>query len=73
MDPEKLINALMAELQENLVLMAGVNTLEEKKHYSEIVHNLTESIGVFLKLATDVMDMDFDEDYEDDDYEEQGN
>jgi hypothetical protein len=67
MDPEKLINALMAELHDNLTLMAGVKTLEEKKQYSEIVHNLTESIGVFLKLAADMMEMDYDEDYDDDD------
>ena len=67
MDPEKLINALMAELHDNLTLMAGVKTLEEKKQYSEIVHNLTESIGVFLKLAADMMEMDDDEDYDDDD------
>jgi hypothetical protein len=70
MDPEKLINALMAELEETLVLMAKVKTLDEKKQYSEIVHNLTESIGVFLKLASDMMDMDYDGDYGEDDYDD---
>lgn len=68
MDPEKLINALMTELHETLILMTKVKTLEEKKQYSEVVRNLTESIGVFLNLATDMMDMDYDED----DYDRDG-
>ena len=67
MDPEKLMESLAKELHETIQLMAGANTLEEKKLYSEIVHNLSQSLGVFLKVASDMMGLGFDEfdDYDD--------
>ena len=65
MDPEKLMDALSEELLETLKAMAGAKTIEEKRQYSEIVKNLSESLGVFLRIASDMM-MDYDMD----DYEE---
>ena len=67
MDPEKLMEALSRELDETLQAMAKAKTLEEKKEYSKIVNNLSQSLGMFLKLASDMMGLDFDEfeDYDD--------
>ena len=65
MDPEKLMDALSEELLETLKAMAGAKTIEEKRQYSEIVKNLSESLGVFLRIVSDMM-MDYDMD----DYEE---
>ena len=61
MDPDKLMETLSKELQKTLEAMAKTKDLEEKKMYSEIVHNLSQSLGVFLKLASDMMGLDFDE------------
>jgi hypothetical protein len=68
MDPEKLMEALSKELHDNLEMMHRADSVEEKLRYSEIVRNLSESLGVFLRLISDVMDADFDDDY--DEYEE---
>ncbi len=67
MDPEKLMEALSKELDETLQAMAKAKTLEEKKEYSIIINNLSQSLGMFLKLASDMIGMDFDEfeDYDD--------
>ena len=67
MDPEKLMEALSKELDETLQAMAMAKTLEEKREYSEIVNNLSQSLGMFLKLASDMIGLDFDDfdDYDD--------
>lgn len=67
MDPEKLMEAIAKELDETLEAMAKAKTLKEKKEYSEIVNNLSQSLGMFLKIAGDMMGMDLDEydDYDD--------
>lgn len=61
MDPEQLMEALSRELHATLKAMAQVEDLEEKRRYSEIVHNLSQSLGVFLRLASDMIGLDFDE------------
>ncbi|MGA1840722.1 MAG: hypothetical protein ACMUIU_08870 [bacterium] len=61
MDPEKIMDSLFKELTEDLKAMSKANTLEEKIKYSQIVSNLCDSLGVFLNLASDLMDMDIDE------------
>jgi len=67
MDPEKLMEALSKELDETIQAMANAQTLEEKKAYSEIINNLSQSLGIFLRLARDMMGLDFDDfdDYDD--------
>ena len=67
MDPEKLMEALSKELDATLEAMAKAKTLKEKREYSEIVNNLSQSLGMFLKIAGDMMGLDFDEfdDYDD--------
>ncbi|HHL33819.1 MAG TPA: hypothetical protein ENJ30_05585 [Desulfobulbaceae bacterium] len=72
MDPEQLMNALGSELKTSIRDMAGEEDLDRRVKQSEIVKNLSESMGVFLRLISDVMSADFDgfeEDY-DDDYDE---
>ena len=72
MDPEQLMNALGDELDASIRDMHGENDIEERVKHSEIVRNLSESMGVFLRLISDVMSADFDSFEEDcdDDYEE---
>ena len=74
MDPEQLMNALSLELHASIRDMDGEADLDRRLKQSEIVKNLSESMGVFLKLISDVMSADFDgfdEDYDDyDEYEE---
>ncbi len=75
MDPEQLMNALGNELKTSIQAMGMEEDLDKRVKQSEIVKNLSESMGVFLRLISDVMSGDFDdfeEDYDDDDdeYEE---
>jgi hypothetical protein len=73
MDPEQLMNSLSEELENSIEDMRQAQTVEERLRHSEIVRNLSESMGVFLKLISDVMSADFDgfdDDYGDDDYDE---
>ncbi|MFH1217279.1 MAG: hypothetical protein V1706_12325 [Pseudomonadota bacterium] len=62
MDPEKIMNGISKELESAFKSMAKAKTVEEKLQYSQIVKNLCESLGVFLNLATDMMDYDYNED-----------
>ena len=66
MDPEKLMTELSNELSATLKAMAKAKTVEEKKQYSEIVKNLSESLGVFLSMLSDLAPYGYDEDDEDD-------
>ncbi len=66
MDPDNLMTAISTQMEATLAAMAAAQTVEEKKEYSEIVRNLAESLGVFLKMASDIMGMDLD-DFDDDD------
>ena len=74
MDPEQLMNALSLELHASIRDMDGEEDLDRRLKQSEIVKNLSESMGVFLRLISDVISADFDgfdEDYDDyDEYEE---
>lgn len=61
MDPEKLMDDLSKELSAALKALSKAKTLEEKLQYSEIVKNLSESLGVFLSLISDMAPFGFDE------------
>ena len=62
MDPEKIMDSLFKELDVSLKAMSKVKTVDEKLTHSKIVKNLCESLGVFLDLATEMMDYeDYDE------------
>ena len=62
MDPEQIMDDLSRELTETLKKMRKARTAEEKLAYSQVVKNLSESMGVFLRLVSDMVGMDFDED-----------
>jgi hypothetical protein len=61
MDPEKLMDDLSKELSSALKALGKAKTLEEKLQYSEIVKNLSESLGVFLDLISNMAPFGFDE------------
>lgn len=64
MDAENIMDGLAGELESAIKEMSKVKTLEEKLTYSKIVKNLSKSLGVFLELASDMMDYDADEDFD---------
>lgn len=62
MDPEKLMDELSSQLSAALKEMAKAKTPEDKLKYSEIVKNLSESLGIFLGLISDMAPYGFEED-----------
>ncbi|MDR3569918.1 MAG: hypothetical protein P4L43_18000 [Syntrophobacteraceae bacterium] len=58
MDPEKIMDDLSKELNVTLKAMAKAKDVNEKEVYSRIIKNLCESLGVFLKLASEMMQYD---------------
>ena len=63
MDPEKIMGNLSKELTAAIKGMSKAKTVEEKVAYSQIVKNMSESLGVFLSLANDMMALDLDEEF----------
>ena len=63
MEPEKIMDSMSTQLSEALKSLAKAKTVEEKVAYSQVVKNLSESMGGFLNLAVeDVMGFGFEED-----------
>ena len=60
MNPEKIMDNLFHELDAAIKAMSKAKTDEEKVVHSQIVKNLSESLGVFLNLASAIMDDDLD-------------
>jgi hypothetical protein len=71
-DPDRVMTGLERELNSALKSMSKTKNINEKEIYSRIIKNLCESQGVFLKLASEIMPFDFNEDEEDDDFPEEG-
>ena len=64
MDPGKIMDSLTKELNGAIKALSKAKTIEEKVAYSQVVKNMSESLGVFLNLASDLMALDLDdEDY----------
>ena len=61
MDPEQILEGLSTELNITLKAMAKTKDVNEKEAYSRILKNLCESMGVFLKLASEMMQYDDEE------------
>jgi hypothetical protein len=61
MEPDKIIENLFGELAATLKAMSKTKSVEEKLRYSEIVKNLSESLGVFLHMADAFSAMDYEE------------
>ncbi len=56
MDPELMMEGIIEEIQDALESMGRTDSAKEKLAYSEIVRNLTQSMGLFLNMASDFMD-----------------
>ena len=69
-DPDKIMDSLSKEITLTLKAMAKTKNLNEKEVYSRIIKNLCESQGVYFKLASEMMSLDFDEKDEDLDKED---
>ncbi|MBT3877536.1 MAG: hypothetical protein HON76_09425 [Candidatus Scalindua sp.] len=54
MEPEKLMDGISKEMNIALKAMGKAKTSEEKLVYSKIVNNLSQSLGVFLSLVSDM-------------------
>lgn len=63
MTPDKLMESISNEMSVALKNMSKAKTPEEKLMYSEIVKNLSEALGVFLNLMSELAMYD-DEDGE---------
>lgn len=64
MEPDQIMNDMSTQLSQALKSLAKAKTVEEKVAYSQIVKNLSDSMGVFLNLAADGMMEEYD--FEDD-------
>lgn len=62
MDPDKLMDDIASELMAACRDMGSSHTVEEKLQYSQIILNLSDSLGVFLNAASDMMPYDFETD-----------
>lgn len=66
MDPDQLLEGLSKEINSALKAMAKAKDINEKEVYSRIIKNLCQSQGVFLKLVSDLMSIDYNEDFDED-------
>ena len=60
-DLEETLNNLFKAILDNINAMSKAKRVEEKVQYSQVVKNLSDSVGVFLNFATEVMSWDLDE------------
>jgi hypothetical protein len=67
MDPERIMDGLSRELNSALKAMAKAKDPNEREVHSRIVKNLSESLGVFFDLASEVMSYSSDDDPEEED------
>jgi hypothetical protein len=61
MDTEKIMENLFKELGAALEAISTAKNVEEKLAHSQIIKNLSESLGVFLDLATTIMEDDIED------------
>jgi hypothetical protein len=60
-DTEKIMENLFNELGMALKAISSAKTVEDKLAYSQIIKNLSESLGIFLDLATAMTEDDLDD------------
>lgn len=68
MNPEKIMEGISKQLEDAIKDMSKAKTIEDKVAYSEIIENLSEALGVFLEMASNMLDYGLDD--SDDDEEE---
>ena len=63
MEPEKIMDNLSKELSAAIKAMSKAKTVEEKVAYSQIVKNVSKSMGVFFNLASAMMAISDDDNF----------
>lgn len=61
MEPDRIMDGLSKEIEKALKGMAKTKDINEKETHSRIIKNLCESQGVYLKLASEMMSLDIDD------------
>jgi hypothetical protein len=59
-DPTKAIENLQAEIDRTLKELSKAKGIEEKLKWSELLNNLTDSIGVYFDFVTSAMEAEMD-------------
>jgi hypothetical protein len=59
-DPTKAIETLQAEIDRTLKEISKAKGIEEKLKWSELLNNLTDSIGVYFDFVTSAMEAEMD-------------
>ncbi len=54
MEPDKLMDGISKEMSAALKAMGKAKTPEEKLMYSKVLKNLSDSLGVFLDLMSEM-------------------
>ena len=67
MEPDEIMDGLSREIEKALKAMAKAKDINEKEAHSRIIKNLCESQGVYLKLASEMMSLDIDDDLDEED------
>ena len=65
MNPDKIMDGIIKELNKTLKAMAKAKNIDEKLAYSKVIKNLCKSLGVFFDLASEIMPFDDDDDDDD--------
>lgn len=60
MEPDKLMEGISKEMSAALKNISKAQSAEEKLMYSEIIKNLSESLGVFISLVSEMAYMEDD-------------
>jgi len=58
MDPEFLMEGILEELQNALEGMGNAGSVQEKREYSVIIRNLSQSMAIFFNIASDFMEFE---------------
>ncbi len=58
MDPDYFMEGILRELQVALEGMENADSVQEKKEYSQIIRNLSQSMGIFFEMASDFVDFE---------------
>ena len=61
MDPDKIVDGLFKELGAALKALSTAKSVEDKVAYSLVIKNLSESVGIFLELASEMMECECEE------------
>jgi hypothetical protein len=64
MEPEQIMESFFAELGTSLKAMSKAKDVQDRLAISQTIKNLSESLGIFMELATDMVECECDEEEE---------